>query len=100
MPTYFTWSVNMHVVYGLFSHYFLSPFSAFLTYFFPGPISIRIDVGATPPRLFFFTDHLETMRTCSTWSEDVHVVLGLSCHSFFFNYLHFFNFFFSNFFFF
>ena len=41
--------------------------------------------------LDFSTDHLETMHTCSTWSEDVHVILGLFCHYFLFNFLHFFN---------
>ena len=30
--------------------------------------------------LDFSTDHLETIHSCSTWNENVHVVLGLSCH--------------------
>ena len=52
MHTCSTWSEDVHGVLGLSSHYFLSTFSTFLTYFFPGPISIGIDnVGATPPRI-------------------------------------------------
>ena len=46
--------------------------------FFPGPISIRIDILWAHLLLDFSTDHLETMHSCSTWSEDVDVVLGLS----------------------
>ena len=33
-------------------------------------------MGANPPRVF--TDHFETMGTCSTSSVNVHLVLGLS----------------------
>ena len=46
---------------------------------FPGPISIRIDILRAQLLLHFSTEHLETMHTCSTWSEDVHV-FGLSSH--------------------
>ena len=48
--------------------------------FFPCPICIRIDIWWVQLPLDFSTDHLETMHTCSTWSEDEHVVLGFSCH--------------------
>ena len=49
---------------------FLSTFFSFFRLScFPGPISIRLNI---------LCDHLETMHTCSTWSLDVHVVLGLS----------------------
>ena len=34
-------------------------------------------------------DHFETMHSCSTWFEDVHVALGLFFHYFFFNCFHF-----------
>ena len=55
-------------------------------------------MGTIP--LDFSTDHLETIHTCSTWSEDVHVVRGLSCLYLFFSTLrtfstYFFFFFFS-----
>ena len=36
-----TWSVDVHVVWGLSFDYFLLTFSAFLT-FFPGSITVRI----------------------------------------------------------
>ena len=55
--------------------------------FFPGPITIRIDILWAQLLIDFSIDHLETMHTCSTWSEDVHVVLGLLS---LFNFLHFF----------
>ena len=50
-------------------------------------ISIRIDILWPQLLLSFYTDQLETMHTCSTWSEDVHRVFGLSCHYLFFNFL-------------
>ena len=67
---------------GVIPLFFLSSFfSVFrLSFFFPGPISIRIDILCVQLLLSVSTDHLETMHICSTWSEDVHVVLGLSCH--------------------
>ena len=52
----------------------------YLTYFFPSPVSIRIDILCAQLLLDFSIDHLETMHTCSTWSENVCVILGLSCH--------------------
>ena len=63
--------------------FILSTFSAFLTYLFQGPVIIRIDILWAQLLLDFSTDHLENMHTCSTWSEDVHVVLGLSSIIFF-----------------
>ena len=47
---------------------------------FQGSIIIRIDTLWTQFLLQFSTDNLETMHTCSTWSVDVHMVLGLSSH--------------------
>ena len=44
---------------------------------FSGSISIRIDNLWVQIILEFSTNHFETMHTCSTWSIDVHVVLGL-----------------------
>ena len=61
---------------------FITFFHFFGLVFFPGPISIRIDILWAQLLLNFFTDHLETMHTCFTWSEDVRVVLGLSSHYF------------------
>ena len=95
MHTCFTWSVDVHMVLELSSHYFLSTFFRFLDLVFPGPINIRIGNLWAQLLLDFSTDHLETKCTCSTWSEDVHVVLELSCHYLFFNFLHFFNLVFS-----
>ena len=46
-------------------------------------ISIRIDTLWVQLILEFSTDHFETIHTCSTWSEDVHVVLGLSSRYFY-----------------
>ena len=57
---------------------FLSTFFYFLTYLFPGLISIRIDNLEAQLLLQLFTDHFETMHTFSTWSEDVRVVLSYS----------------------
>ena len=45
----------------------------FSTYFF-----FRSDYLWVELLLEFSTDHFETMHTYSTWSIDVHVVLGLS----------------------
>ena len=50
-------------------------FINFFDLVFSGSITIRYLVGATPPRVFH---RFETMHTCSTWSVDMHVVLGLS----------------------
>ena len=74
-------SVNVHMVLGLSSLYLLSIFSTFSTYFFPGSISIRIDI-LWAQLLEFSTGHFETVHTCSAWSEDVHVVLELSSYYF------------------
>ena len=38
-----TWTVGVHVVLGLSSHYFLATFSTFSTKFFPGSICIILD---------------------------------------------------------
>ena len=79
MHTCFTWSVNIDVVLGLSSRYFLSTFVTFSTmffFFFSGPICIRIDILWAQLLLDFSTDHLESIQTCFTWSEDVHVVLS------------------------
>ena len=73
-----------HVVLGLSCYYFLSTFSTFfdLVSFFSGSITIRKDTLWAQLLLEFSTGHFETMHTCSTWSVDVHVVLGLSSHYF------------------
>ena len=73
----------MRVVLGL-SFYLFSTVSTISPYFFPGPISIRTDILWAQLLLDFSTDYLETMHTCSTWSEDVRVVLGYSAIIFFF----------------
>ena len=55
---------------------FYQLFPLFRLSFFLGPISIRIDILWVQLLLDISTDHLEIMHTCSTWSEDVHVILG------------------------
>ena len=79
MHTSSTWSVDLHVVLGLSSHYFVFNFFLLFStqFFFSDLISIRIDTLWTQLVLEFSTDHSETMQTSSTWSVDVHVVLGL-----------------------
>ena len=81
----------MHVILGLSSSFFIN-FFHFFDSFFAAPISIRIDILWAQLLLDFSTDHLETMHT---WSEDVHVVLGLSCHYLFLTFCFFFFFFFN-----
>ena len=61
-----TWSVDVHVVYGLSSDYFLPTFSTFSTQFFSGSLSIRIDTLLEQRIVEFSTDHFETMLACST----------------------------------
>ena len=64
---------------------FINFFLLFQVSFFPSPISIRIDILWAQLLPDFSADHLETMHTCSTWSEDLPVVLGLSCHYLYFS---------------
>ena len=52
-------------------------YSTFVTYFVTGPVSSGIDT-LWAQLLEFSTDHFEIMHICSTWSEDVRAVLGLS----------------------
>ena len=84
MHTCSTWSEAVRVDLGLSSHYFyqLFPpfFFTFFFFFFPGPISIGIDTMWAQLLLEFSTNHFETMHICSTWSENVPVVLGLSSY--------------------
>ena len=80
MRTCSAWSVDVRVVLWLSSHYF---FYHFFFYFFDSvffPISIRIDILWAQLLLEVSIDHFENMHTCSTLSEDVHVVWGLSSH--------------------
>ena len=58
--------------------FFINFFHVYWLSFFSGPISIGIDTLWAQLLLEFFTNHFETMHICSTWSEDVRVVLGLS----------------------
>ena len=62
--------------------FFINFFYFFDVVFFSGQITIRIDTLWAQLLLEFSTDHFETMHTCSTWSVDVHVVLGISFHFF------------------
>ena len=58
--------------------------------FFSGQIIIRIDTLWAQLLLDFLLDHFETMYTCSTWSVDAHVVLGLFSINFFYLFVYFF----------
>ena len=58
----------------IFYHFF----TTFSTLFFSSQISVRIDTLWAQLLLGFSFDHFETMHICYTWSEDVHVGLGLS----------------------
>ena len=56
---FLSWSEDVHLVLGLsFRYFFINFFPLFRLSFFSRQITFRID-----------TDHLETMHTCSTWSE-------------------------------
>ena len=66
------WGYPPIIFYQLFPHFWLR--------LFPGPISIGIDTLWAQLLLEFSTNSFETMHICSTWSEDVCVVLGLSSH--------------------
>ena len=83
-----TWCVDVLVALGLSSHFFLINFFYFFNMFFPDSITIRIDTLWVQLLVGFSIDHFESMRTCSTFSEDVHVVLGLSSNLFFINFFH------------
>ena len=74
MHTCSTWSVDVHAVLGLSSLFFVNFFLLFRLRLFPGSVTIRIDT-LWVKLLEFTTDHFETMRSCSTLSVDVHVVL-------------------------
>ena len=72
----------MHVVLGYLPIIFYQLLLRF-DLVFPGSVSIRIDTLRAQHLLKFSTDHFETMRTSSSLSENVHVVLGLSSHYFY-----------------
>ena len=60
--------------FGVILPLFFSTFSTFLTWFFPGPITIGIDTLWAQLLIEVSTNHFETTHICCTWSEDVHVV--------------------------
>ena len=72
------------VILFFFINFPLSRLSFFFFFFFSGQITIRIDTLWAQLLLEFSTDRFETMYPCSTWSVDVHVVLGLASRFFFF----------------
>ena len=65
------WDYPTFIFYQLFP-----PFD----FVFSDPISIGIDTLWAQLLLQFSTNHFETIHICSTWSEDVHVVFGLSSY--------------------
>ena len=75
---FLSWSEDVHVVWGY------PPIILLFPLFRPGLITIRIDTLWKQLLLQFSIDHFETMHTCSTQSENVHVVLGLSSYYFFY----------------
>ena len=82
LQVFLSWSEDVHQVLGLSSLHFFFNFFHFLdlVFFRSDYYRNRYLVGAT---LEFSTDHFETMDACSTWSVDVHLVLGLSSHYFY-----------------
>ena len=58
--------------------FFINFFYFFDLVLFSGSITIRIDTLWEQHLLELSIGHFETMHACSTWSVDVHVVLGLS----------------------
>ena len=80
MHTCFTLSEDVHVVLGLSSYYFFINFFHFFYLDFPGLISIGIDTLWAQLLLELSTDHFETMHICSTWSEELCLVLGLTSY--------------------
>ena len=73
MQVFLSWSEDVHLILGLSSRYFFIKV-------FDLVFSSRIDTLWAQLLLEFSLDHLETVHTCSTWYEEVCVVLGLSCH--------------------
>ena len=80
MRTCSTWSWRCACGFVVILHLFFINFFHFFDLIFPGPICIGIDTLRVQLLLQFSTNHSETMHICSTWSEDVHVVLGLSSY--------------------
>ena len=67
------------IIFINFFFFFFFFFFSFLYFFdlvFQDLITINLDLMWAQHLLDFSTDHLETMHTCSTWYEDVRVVLG------------------------
>ena len=81
LQVFLSWSEDVHLVLGLSFHDFFINFFGLV--FFSGQIIIRIDTLCAQLLLEFSTNHFETIHTCSTWSVDVHVVLGLSSRYFY-----------------
>ena len=65
MHTYMR-SVDVHMLLELSFHNFYQLFLLFRLSFFPGPISIIIDILWAQLVLEFFADRFETMHICST----------------------------------
>ena len=82
LRVFLSWSEDVHLILGLSSHYFCQLLPLFHLIFFSGQITFRIDTLWARHLLEFSTDHFATMYTCSTWSVDAQVVLGLSTHYF------------------
>ena len=91
LQVFLSCSEDVHLVLELSSRYFfinfffhifdLVFFVFFVFFLFSGHITIRIDT-LLAQLLGFYIDNFETMHIWSTWSVDVHVVLGLSSCSF------------------
>ena len=77
LPLFFISFSTFSVFFCFFLFFFV--FFLFFCVFFSGLISIRINILWVQLPLDFSIDHLETMHIFSTWPEDVHVVLVLSC---------------------
>ena len=80
MGTCSTWSEDVHVVLGLSCHYFFFQLFAFFQ------LSFSLAVTWWPAQLLlqFYTKLFETLQVFLSWSDVVHVLLGLSSYHFFF----------------
>ena len=72
LPVFRSWFEDVLMFWGYSPVIFINLFHFFDLVF------SRSDTLWAQLLLEFSTDHFETVHICSTWSADVHVVLGLS----------------------
>ena len=87
LQVFLSWSEVVHLVLRLSSLYFFINFFHFFNLFFFFFFQVRllleyVDTLWAQLLLEFSADHFETIHTYSTWSVDVHMVMGLSSRYF------------------